>query len=79
MPSCLPAALPQFHFYIALDCEADAAPGARDENEWIEIVEGVALDDVRAMVGSGQLNTPHSLLAALALSYLDGQRGAAAK
>jgi hypothetical protein len=61
----------QFHFFLAVDCESDPQPGPRDVGEWIEIVPDVPVDEVREIVRSGQMNTPHSLLATLALSYLD--------
>lgn len=48
----------------------DEEPGPRDAEEWIEVESGVSQDDVRAIVARGEMNTPHSLLAMLALDYL---------
>ena len=60
-----------FWFYIALDCTQDGSPAQRDPEEWIEVVEGVQLDEVRSLVRNGSLNTPHSLLAMLAMDWIE--------
>lgn len=62
--------LNEFHFFLGLDAEPDDRPGSRDEEEWIEVERGVPLGEVRRMVLAGELNTPNSLLAMLALGRL---------
>lgn len=62
--------LNEFHYYLGLDAVRDDAPLERDEEEWISVVGGVGLAEVRRLVGRGELNTPNSLLAMLALERL---------
>lgn len=62
--------LNEFYYYLALDAERDETPLERDEEEWISIVEGVGLARVRHLVSRGELNTPNSLLAMLAMERL---------
>lgn len=62
--------LNEFHYYLGLDAARDEAPLERDEEEWISVVEGVGLAEVRRLVSCGELNTPNSLLAMLALERL---------
>lgn len=62
--------LNEFHYFLALDAHQDKRPGQRDEEEWISVQQGVPLDEVRGMVQRGELNTPHALLAMLALARL---------
>jgi hypothetical protein len=54
----------------------DSTPGPRDHDEWIEILHDVPVEDIGGIVRGGRVNTPHSLLATLALNYLDAQRSA---
>lgn len=65
----------KFSYYIALGCVEDETPGQRDAEEWIEVVHGVSVDQVRDIVARGEMNTPHSLLAMLALDYLERNKG----
>lgn len=62
--------LNEFYYYLGLDAEKDERPGERDKEEWIKVVEGVRLAEVRDMVMTGELNTPNSLLALLAMDRL---------
>lgn len=60
----------EFWFFLAVDCVKDTQPAQRDAEEWIEIVQDVSLEEVRNLVNEGRLNTPHSLLAMLALDKI---------
>lgn len=64
--------LNHFHYFLALDCVDDESPGERDEEEWITVVRGVSLSEVRKNIEGGELNTPNSLLGMLALDKLRG-------
>lgn len=59
-----------FFYYLALDCQQDLQPGPRDEEEWIHVVPGVPLSEVRKSITDGLFNVPHSLCALLALDKL---------
>lgn len=62
--------LNDYSFYLCLNAEKDDTPLQRDAEEWITVVDGLRLTDIREMVNTGEFNTPNSFLAMLALDRL---------
>lgn len=58
---------------LGYDCAPDPHPKNQDFDEWIEVISDVPLAEVRKLLYEGALNTPHSLLACLALDYLSNR------
>ncbi len=60
----------RFHYFLCLDSEQDENPRDTDHEEWITIVPGFSLREIRGMIVRGRFNAPSSLLGMLALDEL---------
>ena len=63
-----------FSVYLCLDPVPDATPAPRDQEEFIEIREGVGIDELKRLVCQGQVMMPSVQAAFMAIEYLQGNQ-----